>query len=237
MILRFSEIEPRVGLRGVSAGRLAGPWGKVLRRRQEPGRDKQRFMPYGGEHHAISRVEDLPEVTCPHCGRDMKRQIRTASHHRVTKDGRNGDRPKNGEASSRPKVAVLCVSVVDAVRASYSCPCGWGFEVVSTQDYTTGHPRDAQHCNLQNLLPAWPALPRSSRWHELVTKWNLPPAEIAARAAVIRAFRERARKLSRDAEKQYKAAYAVRSRGRDLKWCQGAHRLPWGNDEDKEEQT
>ena len=157
MIRNFQEMDARFGERAVSAGRLALPWNA---------RHAAGSKPY---LLSIHRVEDLPEITCPHCGRQMKRR---------------GQRLK----AAKPSASSL------QSTALYSCRCGWGFLVLPTGAYS---PRDARlGSDPAALLPCWPDTPRQKSWQPELTEADLPPEEIAARAAVMRAFRERGRKLA-----------------------------------------
>jgi len=95
---------------------------------------------------ALRRLEDLPDITCPHCGRQMQRE-----------------------------------------GADYKCACGWGFKVLSRADYSARDLRGTR--DPDGLLPCW-----RKRFRGPVAVPG--PEEVRARAAVLRAFRERARELA-----------------------------------------
>ena len=163
--MRPGEVGP---MKGISAGRLAGPWADVVQRRKRG--DAGRVQVRAGDNCVIRRVEDLPEVACPYCNRPMRKHLW-------------------------------------ASPIRYDCACGWGFRVECVGSFSG---RDARQCDPETLLPAWPKLADSKAMtdqdriceHKAVP-YTLPTQvearldkEIAARAAVLKAFRRKAMELS-----------------------------------------
>jgi len=140
-MIELQRIRDGRPIRGVFAGRLAERWAR-----------SPQGLPDGPPvalSPMIHRIEDLPQIRCPHCGRQMIRR-----------------------------------------GADYNCACGWGFKAVGRIAYAA---RDARAAGDPGaLLPCWR---RRFRGPEPVPG----PEEVRARAAVIRAFRRRARQLAMQA--------------------------------------